>query len=159
MCGTTGTNNKNIYIIAGVVSGTIVLMATIIIYVIWRRRKGLHRYVKLADASSWTTIEDIEIHEQLGGGNYGDVYRGTWNGTTTVALKKLKDKSMFVSFASEASMLQTLKHPNVVQFLGIYSNSDSGDQYIVTEYLSLGSLDVLVMKQKRTLTVLDLLAM
>lgn len=153
-------NNQTTYIIAGAVSSTIFLAAIIVIsFLTWQRQKKRHEgYAPLVDVSSWTMIEDIEIHEWLGGGNFGNVYHGTWNGTTTVALKKLKNKSMLEAFTREATMLQTVNHPNVVRFLGIYTDTDR-EQYIVTKYLSKGSLDVVVMKQKNKLTVVDLLVM
>ena len=50
-------------------------------------------------------VSDIEIKERLGGGQFGDVYRGVWQGTTAVALKKLKNIGQFESFVTEASML------------------------------------------------------
>jgi len=32
-------------------------------------------------------LKDIIKHERLGGGNFGDVYRGTWKDSVDVALK------------------------------------------------------------------------
>jgi serine/threonine protein kinase len=50
-----------------------------------------------------------------------------------------------------------LIHPNVVQFLGIYVRGP--DKYIVTEYLSLGSLSTVLTFKKSELKPLDLLEM
>jgi serine/threonine protein kinase len=42
----------------------------------------------------------------LGSGNFGEVYRGKWQGTTEVALKKLKIKEQMEKFIKEVSVLQ-----------------------------------------------------
>jgi len=52
------------------------------------------------------TVENIEIKERLGGGNFGDVWRGLWNGQTEVALKSLKVEEKLQEFMREAKMLQ-----------------------------------------------------
>jgi serine/threonine protein kinase len=73
-------------------------------------------------------------------------------------LKKLLDQSQFASFAREAVMLQSVSHPHVVNFLGCYTD-DAGFKYIVTEFMSHGSLQSLVQKLASSLTATDLLAM
>ena len=49
-------------------------------------------------------IEDVEVLEKLGSGNFGEVYRGVWQGTTFVALKRLTGD--ISEFRREASTLQ-----------------------------------------------------
>jgi serine/threonine protein kinase len=49
-------------------------------------------------------------------------------------------------------------HQNIVQFFGIHISS-TGEQYIVTEYLSGGSLDSLLRKEGNNMTKTDLIAM
>jgi serine/threonine protein kinase len=44
--------------------------------------------------------------------------------------------------------MKNLKHPNIVQFLGIHKDS-AGNKYIVTEFISEGNLQSFMMKQKR----------
>eukprot|EP00027_Filamoeba_sp_ATCC50430_P000325 CAMPEP_0168555594 /NCGR_PEP_ID=MMETSP0413-20121227/8422_1 /TAXON_ID=136452 /ORGANISM="Filamoeba nolandi, Strain NC-AS-23-1" /LENGTH=763 /DNA_ID=CAMNT_0008586463 /DNA_START=44 /DNA_END=2335 /DNA_ORIENTATION=- len=102
-------------------------------------------------------ISNIEIKEKLGGGNFGEVFKGIWNGTTPVALKKLKSREQLQEFAQEAKVLLSLNHPNIVRCLGIHTSS-SGDQYIVMEYLSSGSLDN-VLRREPNLQIGDLLIM
>jgi hypothetical protein len=45
----------------------------------------------------------------------GTVRKALWDGTTHVALKKLHDMSEFDQFVKEASLLQTLLHPNILR--------------------------------------------
>ena len=110
------------------------------------------------EKSSWERVENIEIGTRLGGGNFGEVFEGTWNGTTKVALKKLKSNEAFEEFAREATVLQSLHHPNIVRALGIHTTPMS-EHYIVMEFLSKGSLDVVLSADKGSLRVNDLLSM
>eukprot|EP01114_Cavostelium_apophysatum_P014779 TRINITY_DN3917_c0_g1_i3.p1 TRINITY_DN3917_c0_g1~~TRINITY_DN3917_c0_g1_i3.p1 ORF type:complete len:629 (-),score=107.73 TRINITY_DN3917_c0_g1_i3:1-1887(-) len=84
-------------------------------------------------------IKDVTIKERLGGGNFGQVFRGVaWGDTTQVALKKLKKENL-EDFLSEASILMKIKHPNLLLFLGVFTDP-SQDRYLVTEYCENGSL-------------------
>jgi len=113
---------------------------------------------KYKNRAVWTQIDNIKILERLGGGNFGDVYRGIWNGTTDVALKQLKSKEHFEEFLHEASMLHALNHPNVVRFFGIYTASKS-ENYIVMEYLCEGSLDRVLKVCKKQISIIDIIGM
>ncbi len=107
---------------------------------------------------------------------------GLWQGTTDIALKKLKNQDTLNDFISEATILQyvfiyvyrsidcrsdlltvycfisrALSHPHVVRYLGLYEQNS--EHYIVTEYLREGSVDVFVRDNKNQLTSVDLMAM
>jgi serine/threonine protein kinase len=83
-------------------------------------------------------LSNIEMRRQLGMGNFGIVFLGEWNGTTQVACKTIKRKVGNESIEDEARILQSLKHPNIVTYFGLYNDSDY--TYMVTEYLPKGSL-------------------
>ncbi|KAI3800786.1 hypothetical protein L1987_28882 [Smallanthus sonchifolius] len=86
-----------------------------------------------------------------------DITKGTftiasWRGTK-VAVKKLgdelfTDKEKVRAFRDELELLQKIRHPNVVQFLGAVTQSSP--MMIVTEYLSKGDLR-LFLKRKGAL--------
>jgi hypothetical protein len=59
--------------------------------------------------NSFHIITDIVREEKLGGGNFGEVYKGSWKGTP-VALKALKDKDQIKEFEQEATVLQYHLH-------------------------------------------------
>jgi len=101
-------------------------------------------------------IDRIIIKEHLGEGAFGEVYRGEWSGVS-VALKKLRNEDDLNTFENEANILQQCRHPCITQYLGIYTNS--GVKYIVTEYLSHGSLDVLLRKENTRISHDDLLVL
>ncbi|GAX84108.1 hypothetical protein CEUSTIGMA_g11531.t1 [Chlamydomonas eustigma] len=72
-------------------------------------------------AASQIPFEDLEIQDQIGGGGFSLVYRGLWKGTP-VAIKKWFDpnatEQLMQDFREEVMTLQTLRHPNVLQYLG-----------------------------------------
>ena len=93
-------------------------------------------------------LEGFEERRIVGGGAYGTVYEVVMNGTPCIA-KTIHDiligqrgnfpvgrdevKSIREKFRRECSLLSKLKHPNIVQFLGVYD--DKGDDVLVMEYM------------------------
>lgn len=127
------------------------IVLLIIIFILWRKSKHPKEAPKIdlneLELSSINKLDNIEIKQRLGGGNFGEVWYGIWNDETPVALKKLKEESHFEEFMKEANTLSTLSHPNIVQLLGLYV-SPSEEKYIVTEFLSKGSLFDLLRNEK-----------
>uniref|UniRef100_A0A9J8CW09 Tyrosine-protein kinase n=2 Tax=Cyprinus carpio TaxID=7962 RepID=A0A9J8CW09_CYPCA len=83
---------------------------------------------------------DITMKHKLGGGQYGEVYVGVWKKyNLTVAVKTLKEDTMEVDeFLKEAAVMKEVKHPNLVQLLGVCTLEPPF--YIVTEYMPHGNL-------------------
>ncbi|XP_040216268.1 tyrosine-protein kinase ABL2 isoform X2 [Rana temporaria] len=83
---------------------------------------------------------DITMKHKLGGGQYGEVYVGVWKKyNLTVAVKTLKEDTMEVEeFLKEAAVMKEIKHPNLVQLLGVCTLEPPF--YIVTEYMYYGNL-------------------
>jgi hypothetical protein len=62
-------------------------------------------------------VHNVQVLEKLGSGNYGDVFKGisgmfpcmtrigVWNGSTIVALKRLKSQEQLEEFRREAVLL------------------------------------------------------
>ncbi|KAH3744365.1 protein kinase [Pelomyxa schiedti] len=87
-------------------------------------------------------IKDVKLGERIGRGRFGEVYKATWKGAT-IAVKKLPTQqnpsNVFIrEFQKEVILMKTLRHPNVVQFLG--SCMSQPDICIATEYMCRGSL-------------------
>ena len=90
-----------------------------------------------------------EIHEMIGYGGMGNVYRGVdTQSDSVVAIKHLKYDVLFDTpdaierFKREGDLLAELAHPNIVRILDTVEEDDN--HYIIMEYLSGGSLkDVL----------------
>ena len=89
-------------------------------------------------------ISELTIERKLAEGGQGVVYVGNW-GSSTVAIKSLKsDQSE--GFETEVSLLASLRHPCILTFYGISITNDS--KYMITEYLSGGSLEKLIYSSK-----------
>ena len=88
----------------------------------------------------------------LGTGSYGVVYVAIYHGTK-VAAKKLHGiffegvspaefKGILHSWKQELELMSSLRHPNIVQFYGMFNSRDSsslelsGDSYIITELMA-----------------------
>uniref|UniRef100_A0A182UVX6 Tyrosine-protein kinase n=1 Tax=Anopheles merus TaxID=30066 RepID=A0A182UVX6_ANOME len=83
-------------------------------------------------------MEDLQLKENIGKGEFGDVMLGIMKGEK-VAVKVLKDAGRASNkFLAEAGVMTTLEHENLVKFIGLVFH----DKYIylVTEYMSKGSL-------------------
>ena len=81
----------------------------------------------------------IELKRKLGGGAFGEVWAGMWNGTTPVAVKTLKPGSMGASdFLAEAQIMKKLQHEKLIQLYAVCTREEP--IYIVTELMKHGSL-------------------
>ena len=89
-----------------------------------------------------------EIHEVLGRGGMGEVFRATDRDTgQVVALKALRTdlllpRELFERFEREGEALRRLNHPNIVKALGSFE--EGGRTYLVMEYVAGGSLRALL---------------
>ncbi|XP_077569729.1 proto-oncogene tyrosine-protein kinase Src isoform X3 [Stigmatopora nigra] len=82
--------------------------------------------------------ESLHLDLKLGQGCFGEVWMGTWNGTTRVAIKTLKPGTMSPeAFLQEAQVMKKLRHEKLVQLYAVVSEEPI---YIVTEYMGKGSL-------------------
>uniref|UniRef100_A0A8C4R7N8 Tyrosine-protein kinase n=2 Tax=Eptatretus burgeri TaxID=7764 RepID=A0A8C4R7N8_EPTBU len=80
----------------------------------------------------------LHLDVKLGSGCFGDVWMGTWNDTTCVAVKTLREGAMApTAFLQEAQVMKRLRHERLVQLYAVVSEEPI---YIVTEYMSGGCL-------------------
>jgi len=90
-------------------------------------------------------LSDYEVHEQLGSGGMGAVYRATDRRIgRTVAIKvirpdRLIDETMRERFIREARGIGQLNHPNIATLYDV--SLDGATPHIVMEYLPGGSLE------------------
>jgi len=93
------------------------------------------------DTDEWEIDRtDIVMKQKLGGGQYGDVYEAIWKRhNVVIAVKTLIEGTMKLSdFLEEAAIMKDLKHPNLVQLLGVCTREPPF--YIITEFMSRGNL-------------------
>lgn len=84
----------------------------------------------------------------LGKGFFGEVRQGTWRGSD-VAVKviyrrEFRNSDQIQLFEKEIRVLSLLRHPHIVQFLGVCVDTE---RCIITELMGGGSLDELVLSQ------------
>ncbi|TWT62910.1 protein kinase domain-containing protein [Rubinisphaera italica] len=92
-------------------------------------------------------VSGFQINERLGKGGMGEVYLATsLENCSPVAIKtfhtmqeNLKSKSIAQEFVRECEILDSLRHPNIVQFYDV--GMESSFIYCVMEYCNHGSLD------------------
>ena len=83
--------------------------------------------------------------DPLGKGNFGVVYKGTFQRTTTVAIKQLLTKKddatekALQEFIHESDIMRKINHPNLVQLYAIVNDEKEG-YFIVQEYVQKGDL-------------------
>ena len=101
----------------------------------------------------------IALHELIGKGRYGEVWKGTYKGDE-VAVKIFQTREE-ISWFHEVDIYQTclIRHPNILRFIAA-DNKDIGIQtqlWLITEFCEYGSLyDLLVLQTLDEATMLRL---
>ena len=81
----------------------------------------------------------IRLVRRLGAGQFGEVWEGLWNNTTSVAVKTLKPGTMSaLEFLQEAALMKKLRHQKLIQLYAVCTKEEP--IYIVTEIMKHGSL-------------------
>ncbi|KAK9816226.1 hypothetical protein WJX74_006734 [Apatococcus lobatus] len=103
------------------------------------------------NANLWQILwKDLNVQKQIGEGSFGKVYLAKWR-ETTVAAKVLlggttnstdeefpnRDSPLLDGLTKEAGMMASLRHPNVVMYLGVCMEPPC----VITEYCARGSLN------------------
>ncbi|CAM8926480.1 unnamed protein product [Rhodiola kirilowii] len=94
---------------------------------------------------------DMEDKVLIGEGSFGEVYLVKWRGTA-VAAKTIRSSiasnpRVRNAFLKELELWQKLRHPNIVQFLGVLKHPTR--LIFLTEYLSNGTLHDILRKKGR----------
>ena len=94
-------------------------------------------------------LEGLYQRKEIGRGSFGTVYEVKMNGLTCIAkglhdillghggnlpIREADKDAIRAKFHDECAVLGNLKHPNIVQFLGVY-RSNYDDEWLVIEYL------------------------
>ena len=110
--------------------------------------------LEMSDALQDFLIANVDLHEEIGRGGNGVVYRGSWQGASC-AVKKMefteiqpKDRErMKKKFLTECERSSALRHPNIVQFLGVHISGGAFPS-LVMERLHANLTDLLIANPK-----------
>jgi len=81
----------------------------------------------------------ITMMRKLGAGNFGEVWKGQWQGRLDVAVKTLKPNTMSPeAFLQEAEIMKKFSHPHLVAMYAVCTEQEPF--YIITEYMCNGAL-------------------
>ena len=158
--GFTGTRCKypTYYLVAlGLVVFAIV--STSGVFIILRIRKNkrrremyLRNHVDQLN-SVWQVKEnEVQLLDRIGRGGYGEVHRAEYR-DITVAVKIMHlptDESLVREFEREIVYMQTIRHPNIVMFVGAGKMTEDDRPFIVLEFLHRGSVRSVLDDQELT---------
>lgn len=112
-----------------------------------------YRYIPLRDFRR----AELELYEKLGSGSFGSVYRCSLNGfTCAVKIMTLGDTTTDADnnyyIKQEISILESLRHDNVVTYLGHDVKEDSGRRviHLFMEYFPLSLSSVIKHQREQT---------
>ena len=121
--------------------------------------EALRRVMDMSSLGSEMTLsEDFQLLEEIGKGNFGQVWKAKWRGGycavkellapddqewTADAARMNKQRE---TFTKEIVQLQSMRHANIVQYYGCEVKGDS--MYLLTEYVDGGSLSEWLQKQR-----------
>lgn len=134
----------------------VIVMVSVIACVIRRYSQSTKRNKKLLEkketelrllASVWVIdSQELKLKERVdhdSPGSYGEVYRAEYR-EMTVAVKKLQPfhrlDAMESEFDREIEVMRSVRHPNIVLFLGGGRWHTDGCPFLVVEYMPRGSL-------------------
>lgn len=82
---------------------------------------------------------DVKMNERLGQGQFGEVFKGVWQGKIPVAIKTLKPGTMDRNdFLAEAQIMKMLRHEKLVKLFAVCTASEP--ILIITELMENGCL-------------------
>ena len=90
-------------------------------------------------------LEEVVLKEAIGNGGFGDVHRAIYRESMLVAVKKLSTIHLGLDeierdFLREIEFLKTVRHPNIVLFLGAGKMPIDGCPFLLLEFVARGSL-------------------
>ena len=123
----------------------------------WRQRIVTHQSNEIAQLNNTWTIDSREVKlrrriDKDFPGVYGEVYEAEYR-EIVVAVKKLQREHLpinriFLEFEREIEVMKTIRHPNIVWFLGAGRHHHDDCPFLVVEYMPRGSLTKVLSNQE-----------
>ncbi len=124
-------------------------IVTLLVTVLWRTRKrrreretAFRRHIQTLNDAWQISWQEIRLQDEIGGGASGRVWKAQYR-DMDVAVKMLigdDDPQSSLEFAQEIKLMQTMRHPNIVLFIGAGTTSAQAQPFLVLEFAHRGSL-------------------
>ena len=130
-----------IVLFVGILSVSFVVVRRIIT----KRREhesALRRHIKILNDAWQISWQELKLQNEIGGGASGRVWRAQYR-DMEVAVKMLigeDDPISSLEFAREIKFMQTIRHRNIVLFIGAGKTSPQEQPFLVVEFAHRGSL-------------------
>lgn len=139
--------------LGALVLSSLAVAAIAILYKLWKKKRrgeeALRSHVQQFNSVWQVRYDEVTINDRIGQGGYGEVFRAQYR-DMTVAMKILRfpaDESIpdgldreIRDFEREIKFMQTIRHPNIVMFLGAGRLERSGAPFIIAEFMQRGSV-------------------
>ncbi|KAJ3411986.1 hypothetical protein HDV05_001415 [Chytridiales sp. JEL 0842] len=111
--------------------------------------KGVQQFMETVaskETKAQVSNEELVVIQKLGQGRESEVFKSKWMGID-VAVKYFRfqggdgeepEDDPLKSFANEAALLMSMKHPNIISFIGFGSNPPN--HFMIMEFMNKGSL-------------------
>lgn len=147
---TTATNASWLLVVYPVATVLVICLVTAVVVALWRAGASqAFRYIEIPDYASHglqTNVDamlrdvdiaklsehDVELVELIGQGGQASVMRAVYR-DTFVAAKALLSVDNFAAFAKEVKLIASVRHPNIVSFVGIVFKEER--LWMVTELM------------------------
>jgi serine/threonine protein kinase len=112
--------------------------------------------IQMGPVSHYLKSNSIHLATRIASGHYGEVWFGFFNGNTKVACKCAtsdnKSSEEHKQLIKEISMLKTLSHPNIIQYIGLYEyfRGIGLQDFLIMEYAENGSSKAYLQKHTDT---------
>ncbi|KAI8102349.1 hypothetical protein M9435_005953 [Picochlorum sp. BPE23] len=94
---------------------------------------------------------EIELGSCIGSGSFGETWKANWKGAVC-AVKKIKvSRDMQSHFERELVVLERVRHPHVLGFLGAVVDPKLGACWLVTEFMPGGNLSAAIRGNNRNM--------
>ncbi len=144
---------------AGSLAGVALIVLLVVLAVKARRARKRHNMMlqdkdhELVEMTNSFNIDSREVRlrariDKNAPGGFGEVYKAEYR-EITVAVKKLQGihqhlDRIALEFEREIEVMRTIRHPNIVLFLGGGRFHDDGCPFLVVEYMPRGSLTTIL---------------
>ncbi|XP_002001200.3 activin receptor type-2A [Drosophila mojavensis] len=142
---TQDENNVNFYILWSSVLA-VLMVVPVVSFFSYRRLKRVHfneipkHEAEITNSSPLLNNRPIQLLEQKASGRFGDVWQAKLHGQdVAVKIFRMQEKDSWTT-ENEIYKLPRMRHPNILEFLGVEKHLDKPEYWLISTYQHNGSL-------------------